>query len=388
MFLVGAFYFLQGTGGNPGIYTQSLQKFLKEAWGFSPTQSAAFLALLVIPWMIKPLYGFISDFFPIFHLRRKSYFILVGSVAAASLAALFWLDLSPRTLSLLLVISSVCFAFSDVLCDALMVEKGRPLNATDRLQAAQWGAISLAGILVALSKGYIAEYLTLPQAFLLAVPFPLLMVALSVTALEEQRMESAAQAAQLAWNGLKRAMRLRPLWALAFFLFLYNCNPNLGNVLYYYEKDVLKFSDVLVGYVDTVNNAGFLIGTVLFGAIAKRLSHEALLRVIIASGVLSNLLYLFFKDDVTAIAVTGIASIIAVGAFLGTLTIAAKICPKFAEGTVFALLMSVTNAGTQLGSIIGSALYETVGYSTLVLIGAGFTACMWFFLPLARERNG
>ena len=268
-----------------------------------------------------------------------------------------------------------------------MVEKGQPLNATDRLQAAQWGAISLAGIMVAFAKGYIAEYLTLPQAFLLAVPFPLLMVVLSATALEETRIESAGQAAQLAWIGLKRAMGLRPLWALAFFLFLYNCNPNLGNVLYYYERDVLKFSDVFVGYVDTVNNAGFLIGTVLFGVIAKRLSHEALLRVIIASGVLANLLYLFFKDDVTAIAVTGIASIITVGAFLGILTIAAKICPKFAEGTVFALLMSVINAGTQIGSIIGSALYETLGYSTLVLIGAGFTACMWFFLPLARERK-
>ena len=111
MFLVGAFYFLQGMGGNPGIYIQSLQKFLKESWGFSPTQSAAFLALLVIPWMIKPLYGLISDFFPIFHLRRKSYFIVVGSVAATSLASLYWLDLSPRTLSLLLVISALCSPF-------------------------------------------------------------------------------------------------------------------------------------------------------------------------------------------------------------------------------------------------------------------------------------
>jgi len=74
--------------------------------------------------------------------------------------------------------------------------------------------------------------------------------------------------------------------------------------------------------------------------------------------------------------------------FLGILTIAAKICPRYAEGTVFAVLMSVSNAGTQIGSVIGGVLYENVGYSVLVIISAAFTACMWFFLPLARFPLG
>lgn len=387
MFLVGAYYFLQGMGGNPGVYIQSLQKFLKETWDLSPTQSAAFLALPVVPWMIKPLYGIVSDCFPIFGLRRKSYFILVGSVAMISLIAPSWLPLTPTSLSLSLFIGSVCFAFSDVLCDALMVEKGQPLNATDRLQAAEWGAISLAGILVAFSKGYIAEYFSLPEAFLLALPFPLLMVVLSATGLEEQRAESSGEMARLAWSGLKRAARLKPLWAYAFFLLLYNCSPNLGNVLYYYEKDGLKFTDVLIGQVDAAGQAGFLLGTLVFGLIAGRLSHEAMLRQIIVTGVISNLLYIFFKDKASAFAVTAMAQTISVGFFLGALTIAAKICPKYAEGTVFAVLMSVANAGAQIGSIIGSALYEQVGYAMLVVISAAFTACIWFFLPLARQRS-
>ena len=387
MFLVGAYYFLQGMGGNPGVYVQSLQRFLKEAWNFSPTQSAAFLALPVIPWMVKPVYGLVSDFFPIFGLRRKSYFMLVGSVAAASLIAPSWLILTPTSLSLLLFIGSVCFAFSDVLCDALMVEKGQPLDATDRLQAAQWGAISVAGILVAFSKGYIAAYFSLPQAFLIAMPFPVIMVALTAASLEEPKAASSGEMASLAWSGLKRAARLKPLWAYAIFLLLYNCSPNLGNVLYYYEKDGLEFSDVLIGQVDAAGQAGFLLGTLLFGLGSGRLSHEAMLRLIIVSGVASNLLYIFFVDAASAFAVTAIAQTISAGFFLGTLTIAAKICPKYAEGTVFAVLMSVANAGTQIGSIAGSALYERVGYAALVVISTAFSACMWFCLPLARQRN-
>jgi predicted MFS family arabinose efflux permease len=68
------------------------------------------------------------------------------------------------------------------------------------------------------------------------------------------------------------------------------------------------------------------------------------------------------------------------------LMLAAKICPKHVEGTVFALLMSVSNAGGQVGNMLGGYLYEQLGYAWLVILSAAFTAGMWFFLPLVRER--
>lgn len=41
-----------------------------------------------IPWVIKPLYGFISDSFPLFGYRRRSYLVLCGLLSASSWAAL------------------------------------------------------------------------------------------------------------------------------------------------------------------------------------------------------------------------------------------------------------------------------------------------------------
>lgn len=386
MFLVGMYYFFQAAGGNPGFHVQALMKYLKEVAGFSPAETAAFMAFLVIPWMVKPLYGVISDFLPIFGWRRKSYFVLMGFLAAGSY---FWLSgshINPQILSLLLFLAAIGFAFSDVLCDAVMVEKGQPLNATDRLQSMQWGMLGLAGVIIAFSKGYIAEHWTLAQALRLSMVFPVAMIFFTLFFLREQRVTSSSEAAKQARGGMKSAVCSKPLWAAALFLFLFHLNPNLGTVLYYYEKDALKFSDVLIGHIDAVGSVGFLMGTALFGLISKRLSHAMLLRAIILSGVISNLAYLFFQDTLSAFVITGFASVIGIVAFLGILTLAAKICPKYAEGTVFALLMSIVNAGSQLGGIFGGeALRE---HRLLVARGdCGGLYCVYVVCPAVGERK-
>lgn len=385
MFLMAAYYFFQGMGGNPGLHVQALQKFLKEVWGYGPAQAAALMMLLIIPWSIKPLYGILSDFLPIFGRRRKSYFILTGILSAAAYISLTVLCPSYSVIISVLFITAVCFAFSDVLCDAVMVERGQPLKATDRLQSIQWTAIGVSGVIIAFSKGYIAEYLSLPQAALLSAIFPIIMVIFTIVALKEPRVASSKETARQAWGGLKTAVKTPLLWTTALFLFLFNCQPNLGTAFYYYEKDTLKFSDILIGHIDTVSSIVWVLGTLLYGPIARRLSHKALLRTVVLTSFITTLAYLFFKDKTSAFIISAGTSIVGPIAFLGLLTVAAKICPKHVEGVVFALLMSVMNFGGRVGGIIGGKLYEQIGYSPLVLITSGIALLMWFLLPLARE---
>jgi hypothetical protein len=52
------------------------------------------------------------------------------------------------------------------------------------------------------------------------------------------------------------------------------------------------------------------------------------------------------------------------------------------EATFFALLMSVYNAGQQLSQNVGARLYETVGFTPLVLISTAMTAAAWLLVPL------
>src|SRR6266704_3861970 len=75
-------YFAQGMWYLP---VQVVTISLKDR-GLSAGQVADFFAITIIPWLIKPVYGLISDFLPLFGYRRKSYLLLTS--AAAGLAGL------------------------------------------------------------------------------------------------------------------------------------------------------------------------------------------------------------------------------------------------------------------------------------------------------------
>ena len=67
---------------------------------------------------------------------------------------------------------------------------------------------------------------------------------------------------------------------------------------------------------------------------------------------------------------------------LALLELAAKSCPSHIEGTFFALLMSVYNAGVQGSQWAGGHLYDTIGFVPLVLVSTATTAVIWLLVPL------
>ena len=60
--LFGIVYFAQGMWYLPN---QTITISLKDA-GLSAGQIATFFAITVVPWLIKPVYGLLTDFVPLF----------------------------------------------------------------------------------------------------------------------------------------------------------------------------------------------------------------------------------------------------------------------------------------------------------------------------------
>ncbi len=73
-------YVVEGLGQIVGLIAQPLNYYLKEVHGWTPVQVTAYITVFNIPWIIKPVYGLISDFVPMFGYRRKSY-LLIANVA-------------------------------------------------------------------------------------------------------------------------------------------------------------------------------------------------------------------------------------------------------------------------------------------------------------------
>jgi len=130
-------YVVEGIGQTGGLIAQPLNYFLKQTYGWTPVQVTAYLTVLNLPWIIKPVYGIVSDFLPLFGYRRKSYLVLANLMAAG---AYCWVTqiTSPGEIIVALLLSAYGMAISSTVCGAILVENGQKFGASDSFVNQQW----------------------------------------------------------------------------------------------------------------------------------------------------------------------------------------------------------------------------------------------------------
>jgi predicted MFS family arabinose efflux permease len=369
-----------------GILWQPLTRFLKETHGWGPTEISASLAVVDVPWVIKPLYGLISDFLPLFGSRRRAWLIVANLAGVAAFAGVA-LTGSPAGIVPALVLTAIAMAISSTLCGALLVENGQRTGQSSAFVNQQWLFFNIAVIAASLAGGQLAEHLdaaaALHTAAWIAAAAPL--AVLPVLSLIQETPTTIDMAAlRRRFGALMQALRSRVLWLIAGYLFCYYFSPGFGTPLYFHMTDTLGFSQGFVGLLSSVNAAGWIAGGLVYRWALARLDTPIMLRLSIAAGVVTTLAYLGLTGPVSAVAVYFAAGIANMLATIATLSLAAEACPEGAEGFGFAALMSVINLATPLGDTAGSALYEHIfanNLAPLIVVSAAFTAMAW---PLLR----
>jgi MFS family permease len=382
-------YFVQGFAEpKAGIASQPIFFLLKEELHLGAADIATFFAVTGIPWAIKPLYGLLSDLVPLWGYRRRSYLLLT-----TALAALGWLTLgllpAPTYAVALLILSftGLGLAFTDVLCDAIMVETGKPRGLTGRFQSVQWGAIYAASVVAGAGGGYLSAYVPYATTFLLVATFPALSFVVSAYAVPEAptRFDRATVRETLAAVG--RGVRSGPLWRAALFILFWNFSPSFGVPLQVHMVDVLGISKVQLGWLATIGSGAAMVGAVVFGRYLTGVPLRPLLNWSIAIGVVTTLAYYGLVGWWSAVALNAGVGFITMVAFLATMDLAARAVPAHAEGTFFAALMAISNIGTTGGEWVGGHLYELVGLGWLILISAATTAACWLLVPWIRAET-
>jgi MFS family permease len=380
--LFAVVYFSQGMYH---VADQTLTLTLKERLGMSAAQVGTFGTITLVPWVIKPLYGVISDGFPLFGRRRKSYFLITCALATIACLGLAMLGVPTYwSLAALILIMGLGFAFTDVLTDAMMVENGKPLGLTGAFQSVQWAAINVATIVVGVIGGYLAERRNLRAAFLVAACFPFIALVMGAAYIREIPARSQREELRETWRGIRNALRERTLWVVSGFVFFWTFSPSIGIPLFYYQTDTLKFSQQFIGLLASLSAGAAIVGAAVYAPLSRRVSLHRVIVYSIGGGVIGTLAYLVYKNAASAIAIDTVFGGLGMIIQLAFLDLAAKACPKHAEGTFFALLMSVYNLGVQGSQVTGGYLYDYVGYTPLILISAAMTGLTWFLVPLVN----
>lgn len=391
IYMMVVFYLIQTYGSLPGLFGLPLTIYLKDSLQLSPAQLASFSSLIFLPWMVRPFYGMIADAFSIFGYQFKSYFFICYTLAFAVLLGLSRIQsYTINVLAIAIVLINLSIAFSDVLTDKIMVVQGRILNDTARLQAAQWTALGFGKALLYYLSGWLAKNASLSTAFLISTIVPLIGLVSTFLLLGNEKKQQNTVAIKTSFKSLWSAVKSRQFLALiGFIAFLeFTLVPPLVNYIIYYYKDTLKFDAQSIGLLGTFEALANGLGAIAFGMFAFKISRRLLLNMAIGLTAFSNLGLLFIHDMQSAILVSIFFGFFAMIAMLGVLEIAARACPVGAEGSAYALLMSVYIFAKQPGPIFGGYLYDWgVTPAILVIISAGFTMLCWFLIPLLKLES-
>jgi len=390
-------YVVEGLGQIVGLISQPLNYYLKEVQGWTPVQVTAFITIFNLPWIIKPVYGLISDFVPLFGYRRKSYLIIAN---VAAIVGYFWITrlTAPSDLAIALMLTAYAMAISSTLCGGVLVENGQRLNESGTFVNQQWLWFNIAAMAAAVIGGQLVQHLAptaaLHAAAAIVAVTPFAVIVGTVLLIPEQKTSINVQGMKDTLHGLVSTFRRRELWIVAIFIFLYYFSPGLTTPLYYHMTDDLKFSQAYIGVLGSISSAAWVVGALLYRRFFGDLALRRLLYLSIALGTATTAAFLLLSNEISAAVIYFCSGFSAMLATVATVTLAADFCPPRAEGFSFAVLMSIINFSNTLADNVGSFLYAHLFHNTLaplVLISAAFTAFAFVLVPLLRlgdKRQG
>lgn len=366
MLFLALAYATQGFAQTTGILFQPIMYFYKEGHDYSASQLAAVTFWVTFPWYIKPVYGLLADFIPLFGYRRKSYILLSAFIAFFAFTLLLGID-DPVLLIYALTLTALCTAIGDVMVDALMVEHGQHYDKVKQYQSVQWMAVSVLGILAAIGGGAIAQYakaqddphLGVQIGAIIAAAGPLILLAATFWIVREPKSKLDAEGIEQTAIGFRKALKSKPLLAVILFVCAFWFQPGTSASMYLHATETLPINEQQYGNSDAYAKGGYLLGTLLFMFVLARCMTTrqlAALSVFLYAGI--TLAYL---------ALVGPQSLYALGFGYGVcymicnltlLSLAAEVCPKRVEGFVFAFLMGLMNF-VRIGSDwVGGKIYD------------------------------
>lgn len=383
--VLAAGIFVTGFGWPGTIGRLPFSLLLKNQLHMPAFKISAFWAIATIPWYLKPLFGLISDAYPLFGTRRRGY-LLTGTIVAG----IFWLAFTivPRAYFPLLALSTLlnsAMAFVATVVGGFQIEIGQRYGATGRLASLRegldgvmaLGAGPVGGLLAVCAFGWTG----LTGAFILLsfVPVVALLFPEPRGARPDEKVWAAAR------HQLKVIVRSRTMWSAAGLMFLVLLAPGFQAPVLFYQTDVLKLDPRFIGILEMLGGAGMLAGAAAYGFLCRRVSLRLLLVTGIALNAGSTLLYLRYDTAFLAAIIDTTAGLVGTMAILPLYDLAARSIPAGNESFGFALMMSVRNIAIfGISNPLGSKLYDDfhMGFKQLVWLNAGSTAVVLLFVPL------
>ncbi len=398
---IAVVYFVQGA---LGIAHLAVSFFLKDKLGLGPAEVASLVGIAMLPWTVKPLYGLVSDAFPIAGYRRRPYLVI-----SSILGTIAWLGMAtvvdtPLLATIAIALGSLSVACSDAIIDALVVQRARLESEGDAgsLQSFSWAAMSVGSVISAYLGGHLLQIWGSTAIFEITAVLPLFVTIAAfaiadtpITQLETSTLSVTQDSSQTAKNyiwqqlqQLRQAITSKQILLPISFIFLWQATPSADSAFFFFTTNELGFNPEFLGTVRFATSLAGLFGVWVFHRYLKNIPMRRIfLWTTLISTVLGMTSLILVTHANRAMGIDdrwfslGDSLIMTVAgriAFMPVLILAARLCPEGIEATLFALLMSVMN-------IAGLCSYQLgAGFTYLLGISESNFANLWILVTIAN----
>jgi len=388
--------------GSQQMSALALQYLLKDDLNVTPSMQSILFGVCAIPWVMKPIWGFISDAFPICSWHRRSY-LFIG----AGFASFMWLlmALQPNLTYTKVLLKMLCIevghAVLSTVAKALLVEhcEGREQRYASFLQTYYHVFLYSSSLLFAFLGGY-----TLTHGVKKSVIFGLTAIMPGIGAIVSLFVHenppsglSVREQCTKLWEVVRYPQPHQPyaLWRPMLFMVLFSMGPNSGTAMFYFFTERLGFNPQFISYMNMISTLFALIGIVLYQKYFSDTPH----RTILCYGMLLTVSFAMLPilvvtranismgipDEVFMLSDKAIIAAVSRIAHIPVLIMGAQLCPAGIEGTLYALMMSMLNFGGMLAEHNTAFLMWILGvkkgqYTNLPLLIT--CCCLFAILPL------
>ena len=340
-----------------------LQNLLKNELHADRTANAAFFFWAGLAWYLKPFAGILTDAFPLFGSRRKSYILISTTLATLSWLVLIVTPHEYRDLLFVVMVINTFMMVTSTVVGGYMVETAQASSGSGRLtalrqfvQQACWIVNGpMAGYLASIAFGWTAA--SCSGVMFLLVPVTLLF-------LREQRQRSdPRRLLQNARSQLVKIATARTMWGAAGLMALFYIAPGFATALFYKQQNELHLGTQAQGFLQLIAGVCGVLAAVGYGILCRRLNLRTLLVGCMIFATAANLGYLFYSSLGRAQAIEGLNGFGYTLAELALMDLAVRATPAGSEGLGFSLMVSVRNLALFGTDWFGSHLLDEYHFS-------------------------
>ncbi len=359
--MFGAVYFVQGV---IQAYQLNFFKPHMDSVGIDADKLAIVASLGLVPFILKWVFGLVSDRYPLFGRGHRTPYILIGLVATGiAFFVAFFIDPAESfaVLAALVLASTFAMALFDTTADALSVDV---VPAEDHATVQAWmnggravGIILLSGVLglVAQRFGYQFTFLVIAITTL----FPLWFV--------NRIREPATRTPAHSFDRAAFSVLWKPrygVFALTLVL-AWLCFQGIDGLVTFYMSNQLSADPDTIGLYGTLKGAGILVGGVGLAAIARRRGQStgAVLTLVLVSA--GGIVFSLLTSQNAILAFAPLWGVAVGFQWTNYVTITMGITDLRIAGSMFAILQTMSNIGLGAGEGLATALSDNIGFSAV-----------------------